>query len=599
RATRPNPPVGILQVCLLPFPSLASPHPLKGGYFAYNACQLIPVAKAVPGMEEFPVRQLFVLCKFFVSFPAATCFLPNPCLRFHRRWKGGRFFVVALCRICEPISFCSNLPYIYYMIESLAVRANEIAVYAGMVTGAFAFAEFTTGMRWGKISEIFGRKPILIMGLVGAMFSMIIFGFAKSFPVALIARAVGGALNGNVGVIQTTVAELVTEKEYQGAFAVMPFVRCLWSIIGRTLGGLLAEPVKRYLAVFHSGGVLEECPYLLPNLVSAIVLVVGIIIGTLFLEEAHEILHEKLDIGVRAGRKIAKALFGCDHFFPFPHTNDLSLPFWRSQTEWGGISVIISRSITRSNTVGFPFTKGRKRKATISVKQTITKRNGTVAYGSERDLKSPRHSPPPVIALIVSYGILAYHTMGFEQLFPVFLSTPQAAGPPHYLFKFTGSFSLDTRSIGLILSAQGVVSMAIRLFLFQPIVEHFGTLSVYRFCMFLYPISYFRVPYIDFLPPSLSVAGAGTVLLVRVAFSVLAYPCNVILLTNAAPSLLVLSAIDGISAGAVSLCRAFGPTITGSIHTQGLGWGMVGLAWWVNAGICVTGGIQCLWMKEE
>jgi len=98
----------------------------------------------------------------------------------------------------------------------LQKNANEIAVYAGMVTSAFAFAEFTTGMMWGRISDKFGRKPVLIMGLVGTMLSMLIFGFAKSFPVALIARAVGGALNGNVGVIQTTVAELATEKEYQG-----------------------------------------------------------------------------------------------------------------------------------------------------------------------------------------------------------------------------------------------------------------------------------------------------------------------------------------------------------------------------------------------
>lgn len=57
---------------------------------------------------------------------------------------------------------------------------------------------------------------------------MLMFGFATSFPVALLARAVGGALNGNIGVIQTTVAELVTEREQQPrAYAVMPFIWCL------------------------------------------------------------------------------------------------------------------------------------------------------------------------------------------------------------------------------------------------------------------------------------------------------------------------------------------------------------------------------------
>lgn len=84
-----------------------------------------------------------------------------------------------------------------------------------MVTSAFALAEFSTGMMWGRISDKVGRKPVLIGGLIGTLISMIVFGFAKSFPVALIARALGGGLNGNIGVIQTTVAELVREKEHQ------------------------------------------------------------------------------------------------------------------------------------------------------------------------------------------------------------------------------------------------------------------------------------------------------------------------------------------------------------------------------------------------
>jgi MFS family permease len=87
-----------------------------------------------------------------------------------------------------------------------------------MVTSAFAFAEFSTGMMWGRISDRIGRKPVLVIGLVGTLLSMLIFGFAKSLSVALIARALGGGLNGNIGVIQTTVAELVREKEHQRVY---------------------------------------------------------------------------------------------------------------------------------------------------------------------------------------------------------------------------------------------------------------------------------------------------------------------------------------------------------------------------------------------
>jgi len=356
----------------------------------------------------------------------------------------------------------------------------------------------------------------------------------------------------------------------------MPFIWCLGSIIGPALGGLLAEPVKRYPAVFHPGGVFEEYPYLLPNLVSANILAVGIIIGTLFLEETHQVLREKPDVGIRTGRKIVG-------FFKRHRNSEGRIKGPKrygsppSQQEEG---LLASSGSEYSTFADAPATN-------ITEEEQVRKRPPTT-----------KTFTTPVVLLIMSYGILAYHTMGFEQLFPVFLSTPRSAEPPHHLFKFTGGLGLDTQSIGFILSSQGVASMAIQFFFFPPIAEHFGILTVYRFCMFLYPISYLIVPYIDFLPPSLSMVGVCAVLLVRITFAVLSYPCNAILLTNAAPSLLVLGTINGIAASTASLCRALGPTITGLIYTQGLDLRMVGLAWWVNAGVCVLGGIQCLWMKE-
>jgi len=94
----------------------------------------------------------------------------------------------------------SIFPYIYYMIEDFHITdsPSQISVYAGMVTSAFTLAEFSTGVMWGRLSDKVGRKPILLMGLIGTAISAIIFGFAQSLPVALFARAMGGLLNGYV-----------------------------------------------------------------------------------------------------------------------------------------------------------------------------------------------------------------------------------------------------------------------------------------------------------------------------------------------------------------------------------------------------------------
>lgn len=92
----------------------------------------------------------------------------------------------------------SIFPYIYFMIESFHLTDNEdqISLYAGLVTSAFAFAEFSTGVLWGRLSDRIGRKPVLMVGLIGTLLSMLAFGFASSLPIALLGRALGGALNG-------------------------------------------------------------------------------------------------------------------------------------------------------------------------------------------------------------------------------------------------------------------------------------------------------------------------------------------------------------------------------------------------------------------
>jgi MFS family permease len=205
----------------------------------------------------------------------------------------------------------SIFPYAYHMIESFDITEDEtrISVYAGMLITAFAFAEFSTGVVWGRISDRIGRKPVLIMGLVGTAMSMISFGFARTLPGAVLARALGGFLNGNVGVLQTTVGELVTKKEHQPrAYSIMPFVWSIGSIIGPAMGGALAMPCESYPSVFSRGGLFDTYPFLLPNLVCVFVLILGIINGVLFLEETHAEKKGRRDLGLEAGRFLLKKL---------------------------------------------------------------------------------------------------------------------------------------------------------------------------------------------------------------------------------------------------------------------------------------------------
>ena len=100
----------------------------------------------------------------------------------------------------------------------------------------------------------------------------------------------------------------------------MPFVWCLglvdilWgyliladlanlrSILGPALGGALAQPCQSFPTLFPRGTLFDQYPFLLPNLVCAVILALGVVIGILFLEETHEGKKQRRDRGLESGR---------------------------------------------------------------------------------------------------------------------------------------------------------------------------------------------------------------------------------------------------------------------------------------------------------
>jgi MFS family permease len=106
----------------------------------------------------------------------------------------------------------------------------------------FSLRRLIEGLPWGQLSDSWGRKPVILCGLIGTVSATLVFGFSTSYTQALIARSVAGLLNGNVGVIRTMVAEMVVEKAHQArAFTVMPFVWSAGSILGPVLGGVYSH----------------------------------------------------------------------------------------------------------------------------------------------------------------------------------------------------------------------------------------------------------------------------------------------------------------------------------------------------------------------
>ena len=218
-----------------------------------------------------------------------------------------QLLVLSVCRIAEPVALSSVFPYLPEMIESFGVPKNKVARWAGITSAIFSLSQAVTGIAWGRASDRFGRKPVILAGMTCTMLTSLLFGLSRSLPWAIIARSLAGAGNGNVGIIRTTVAEMVPWKEMQPkAFSVMPLVWTIGSIFGPGFGGALANPAARYPKIFGNIEFFKTFPFALPNLAASLFFLVGLAAGILFLKETLETKRHQRDHGRVLGKLLLR-----------------------------------------------------------------------------------------------------------------------------------------------------------------------------------------------------------------------------------------------------------------------------------------------------
>ena len=344
--------------------------------------------------------------------------------------------------------------------------------------------------------------------------------------------------------------------------------------MGSALGGLLADPVKNYPNTFAQGTIWEAYPYLLPNIVCAAVVISGLITGLLFLEETNQTAKGRNDYGLVLGRAISRGvrrLFGKK---PEELEDDTSE---REPLLQNGNSQSYSTNNASTNAATGP------------------------AEDTVKNIKAPSFKDAfnyQVILQIIAYGLLAYHTMAFEQLFPVLLSMPKATHPAKDPIHFTGGFGLPSSTIGLIYSVQGLYNMFCQISMFPYVAKRVSSLTMFRWLSITWPIWYIIVPYVVLLPQAAQWPFLAVIIVVKITYNAFAYPANALLLANHAPSLLVLGTINGVAASIASLFRALGPSIEGLAQSVGLTHGIMGLGWWTTAIVAVLGGISTIWMTD-
>ena len=91
----------------------------------------------------------------------------------------------------------SVFPYLPEMIRSFGVHNDDVARWAGFTGAVFSISQSMTAVPWGRASDRFGRKPVILVGLLSTMICFVIWGMSSSLVMAISVRAIMGGGNGN------------------------------------------------------------------------------------------------------------------------------------------------------------------------------------------------------------------------------------------------------------------------------------------------------------------------------------------------------------------------------------------------------------------
>ncbi|AEO67664.1 uncharacterized protein THITE_52978 [Thermothielavioides terrestris NRRL 8126] len=418
-----------------------------------------------------------------------------------------------LIRATEAIAWSSIFPYAYYMIRSFEVPEHEVAFYASALVGVFTFGEFLTGVVWARVSDRIGRKPTLMLGTFCALVSALSFGCSGSVAAAIASRAFGGLFNPNVGLLMEEQRRhflLSASSGLLGIFHCVPawaaaYYCLIINLIGPVLGGLLADPVTLYPAVFPGNSIWDAHRYLLPNLAVGILQVLTLLLTFFCLRETHPRLAQRYDPGLSAIRAAKSYLRGGS-----------------------------AEEVTYA-----PLPLDSVPSGTLESPPEAHQLEALEEDSLERKAASSRVFTLQVVLEILVVSLLAFHKMSSDALMGTFLSLAPASGGddqgsrasrrsaffPHA----NGGFGFDTRTIGIIFLTEAVFRALIQPTFIPWLISKLGALSAFRTVLGLYPAMYLLTPFLPSLPSPLGLVALLPDLWIKVALSSVGYVCSAVL----------------------------------------------------------------------
>lgn len=172
--------------------------------------------------------------------------------------------IVVLSLVVDVLGFLMIMPLFPQYV--LSFGSSDFMI--GVIVSANALSSMIFGPVWGRLSDKYGRKPILIISQVGTLVSFGILAMADSTMMLLFSRILDGMFGGQIPTINAVLSDISRPESRSEKMAYMGVAMLIGSVFGPMIGGYLGSfnmAYPAYAATFLAGVAIATSVLVFPE----------------------------------------------------------------------------------------------------------------------------------------------------------------------------------------------------------------------------------------------------------------------------------------------------------------------------------------------
>lgn len=158
-------------------------------------------------------------------------------------------FTIILCILVDVFGYSMVLP----LLPVIVTEMGSSAIFVGILVSSNALSAFVFGPILGKLSDKYGRKPILLISQAGTGVSFLILALSPNVYVILFARILDGVFGGQIPVIRAYITDITTPATRSSEMGKLMVGHTIGMVFGPILGGILGAINWRYPSLVAVG----------------------------------------------------------------------------------------------------------------------------------------------------------------------------------------------------------------------------------------------------------------------------------------------------------------------------------------------------------